>query len=106
MIGYTSILIASAGLSFFIHDFLDKNYIGKHKRDVKLVVWGVHFHHSFFGALVIALALVFSFGTFATVVCCGYGVGNIWQHKITHNREKEKGMVFITRVYPNKRAIS
>lgn len=26
----------------------------------------------------------------------GYGVGNIWQHKNTHNRINEKGLVFIT----------
>ena len=106
MIGYTSILFVSAGLSFFIHDYLDKNYIGKAKRDIKLILWNLHFHHSFFGALVIALALVFSGGTFLTLVCCGYGVGNIWQHKITHNREKENGMVFITRFYPSNRHIT
>jgi hypothetical protein len=33
----------------------------------------------------------------------GYGVGNIWQHKKTHDRVNEKGLVFITRHSENEK---
>lgn len=106
MFEYMTILVASAGVSFYIHDFLDKNYIGRNKRDVKLIIRGYHFHHSFFGAIVIVLSLVFSGGGYVMVICCGYGLGNIWQHKLTHNRVQEKGMIFVSRLYPYKRNIT
>jgi hypothetical protein len=105
MMEHMTVLVASAGVSFYVHDFLDKNYIGKNKRDVKLIIRGYHFHHSFFGAMIIALGLLFS-GGYVALVCCGYGVGNIWQHKLIHNRLQEKGMVFVSRLYPYKRNIT
>jgi hypothetical protein len=102
---HMTVLVASAGVSFYVHDYLDRNFIGRNKRDLKLIIQGYHFHHSFFGALIIALGLLFS-GGYVAVACCGYGVGNIWQHKLTHNRIQEKGMVFISRLYSNKRSIT
>ncbi|HYC79570.1 MAG TPA: hypothetical protein VEC17_00930 [Candidatus Binatia bacterium] len=103
---YILVLLISAAVSFFVHDFLDRRYIGITKRDVKLIVKGYHFHHSFFGAVIIVLALLFTGGGYVTVICCGYGVGNIWQHKLTHNRINEKGMVFVTRFIRGKRHVT
>jgi hypothetical protein len=101
---YVLVLLISAAVSFFVHDFLDRNYIGLNKRNIRLVLRGYHIHHSFVGALVIACAFLFSGGGYVAFACYGYGMGNIWQHKVTHNRVKQKGMVFITRLQKYKRS--
>jgi hypothetical protein len=103
---YVLVLLLSAVVSFYVHDFLDRKWIGRKKLNLRLIVKGYHFHHSFFGALVILGALLFTGGGFVTVICCGYGVGNIFQHKLTHNRVKEKGMVFVTKFMRHKRNIT
>lgn len=105
MLEYATVVAAATGLSFYIHDYLDKNYIGRNHRDVKLIIRGWHLHHSFFGAIAIVVGAVFLGGSLS-LVFVGYGLGNIWQHKLTHNRVQEKGMVFVSRVYPNKRALT
>ncbi len=103
---YPLVLLASAGTAFLVHDILDKRWIGRDHANMRLIVRGYHFHHSFFGALIILIALLFTSGGLVTVICCGYGVGNIWQHKLTHNRIKEKGMVFVTKMQRGRRSIT
>lgn len=94
--------IIAAGLSFAGHEIGEWYATRGRTRDVRLIIKGFHIHHSFFGLL----ALVGGFLVFTNVVMfifIGYGVGNIWQHKKTHDRVNEKGLVFITRHSENEK---
>ena len=97
MLNYFLVLIISIAVSFLAHDVIDRKWLGRKKRNLKLVIGKYHIHHSLFGALFILSWPLFTGPGYVMCICCGYGVGNIWQHKLTHNRVKEKGMVFITR---------
>ena len=88
-------LFLSGTTSFFGHHFGERFLTKNGKRNVDLVLKGYRIHHSTFGLLAIIGALI-STGLYAPVLF-GFGIGNIWQHKKTHNKINEKGMVFITR---------
>jgi hypothetical protein len=88
---------AVAKISYLIHDKIEKKLTRNWTRNVRLVLFKYQFHHSFFGALFIIIA-IFTLSGAVSLICIGYGIGNIWQHKITHNRMNEKGMVFINKV--------
>ncbi|MBX4187854.1 MAG: hypothetical protein KW793_01825 [Candidatus Doudnabacteria bacterium] len=100
------VLLITAASAFFVHDYLDRHYTGRRKRNIRIIIRGYHFHHSFFGVMIIALGLLFSGGGFMAFACYGYGVGNIWQHKLTHNRVRQRGMVFVTRFHSHNRSIT
>lgn len=81
--------------SFFGHHFGERFLTKNGEKDVNLVLKGYQIHHNTFGLLAIIGALI-STGLYATVLF-GFGIGNIWQHKKTHNKIGEKGMIFITK---------
>ena len=81
--------------SFFGHHLGERILTKNRKKNVRLVLKGYQIHHSFWGLIAIVTALI-STGIYTTALF-GYGIGNIWQHKKTHNKANEKGMVFITR---------
>jgi hypothetical protein len=89
------LITAAALVSFSAHDLFE-SILGRHKHHFVIKIRGYHLHHSFFGMLIAVVGLAYASGIIA-LICCGYGLGNIWQHKIAHNRVAEKGMVFITK---------
>ncbi len=66
-------------------------------KNIQLRIKGYQIHHSFFGALAIILAVFLAGGVYFFAML-GYGLGNIWQHKLAHNQVNEKGLVFISRI--------
>lgn len=93
-------LFVSGMTSFFGHHFGERFLSKNRKRNVRLVLKGYQVHHSVFGLLAILAAFI-SAG-YTTFALFGYGLGNIWQHKRTHNKVNEKGMVFITKHSENR----
>jgi hypothetical protein len=91
------VLLTSGITAFFAHNFGERYITDNGQKQVRIIVKGYQLHHSVFGALTILIAIVFLSGTWA-VIFFGYGVGNIWQHKITHNRVNENGLVFISKL--------
>ena len=91
------ILLISAVLSFLGHELGEKFFSNGGRKKLKLVFKGRQIHHSFWGAVSIAIAMIFTQGA-VSIAILGYGLGNIWQHKITHNRVNERGIVFISKV--------
>lgn len=91
------VLLISGVSSFFGHHFGER-FFDKNKT-AKLVLKGYQIHHSFFGLIALLLAFISS-GIYALALV-GYGIGNIWHHKKTHNNVNEKGMVFITKDQTN-----
>ena len=87
----------SSIIAFYTHSVAEKFLSRGEKKNVRLIFHGIQIHHSFWGAMIAVIGLIFASGVFATVLF-GYGVGNIFQHKVTHNRINEKGMVFLTKV--------
>ena len=94
---YLSFII-SATISYLGHHFGEHFFSKRGTRNINLVFKGYQIHHSTWGALVIALAIIFASGVVASAML-GYGIGNIWQHKKTHNAAKEKGMIFISKAF-------
>jgi len=95
-------LILTGVTSFFGHHFGERFlecFFTRRKKELSLVLKGYQIHHSFFGLLAILTALITT-GIYTTALF-GYGIGNIWQHKRTHNKINEKGMVFITKHIKN-----
>ena len=90
------ILLISSITSYFSHHFGERVLSGKF-RDIRLKFRNYQIHHSFWGVLAIILSVIFLSGN-TMVAVIGYGIGNILQHKITHNRVSEKGIVFVTRL--------
>lgn len=70
----------------------------KKKDKIDLVVKGYHIHHSVWGFLAICYAIFFAGSVAMAVGAVGFGLGNLWQHKNTHNRMNERGMVFIEKI--------
>lgn len=91
-VSITSILIAWLG-----HHWGEKIFTRNGRRQLKIIIKGYHVHHSCFGIVAIIGALVAASAVSAAMLV-GYGIGNIWQHKHTHNRVNEKGFVFISKV--------
>ena len=89
-------LVSTTLLAFYAHHYAEKRLTRNWTRDFKLVVKGYQIHHSFFGAVAVLIGLIFT-SSFVLTILLGYGLGNIWQHKKTHNRVNEKGLVFITK---------
>lgn len=81
--------------SFFGHHIGERFLTKKGEKKIRLVLKGYQIHHSFWGLLAILTAFI-STGLYATALF-GYGIGNIWQHKRTHNKANEKGLIFITK---------
>ncbi len=94
---YTIAFITSTIISFWAHHFGERFFTGNRTKNIRLVVKGFQVHHSFWGVLVIAIATVFTGGVIMFALL-GYGLGNIWQHKKTHNAINERGMVFISKI--------
>lgn len=94
---YVITLFTSAIVSFFGHQFAEKFLTRNRTQNIRLIVGGYQIHHSFFGMLAIAIALILAGGSLMSMLF-GYGLGNIWQHKKTHNQLNEKGFVFITKI--------
>ena len=92
----TIIFISSGVTAFFAHDWTEKRLTQNGKKQIRLVVKGYQIHHSFFGMLAIFYAILVASGGLAAILI-GYGLGNIWQHKVTHNRVNENGLVFISK---------
>jgi len=88
--------LGSAVVAFYSHHYAEKYFTRNWTRNIRLVIKGYQIHHSTWGVLAMAASLVFTSGLM-TLALLGYGLGNIWQHKKTHNRINEKGLVFITR---------
>lgn len=91
------IAFTSAITSFCAHHAAEKFVTKNGRRDIRLVFRGYHIHHSFFGVAAVACALIFASSVYVFVLF-GYGIGNIWQHKYTHNKANEPGMVFISKI--------
>ena len=91
------ILLISSISSFFGHHFGER-FFDKNKK-AKLVLKGYQIHHSVFGLAALLLSFI-STGIYISALV-GYGIGNIWHHKKTHNSVNEKGMVFITKDRPS-----
>ena len=89
--------IVSAAATFFAHYAAERLIAKKRKKGVRFVLRGYHIHHSFFGIVLLAAALTVAGGIYAFIMF-GYGIGNLWQHKYTHNKANEPGMVFIQRL--------
>jgi|GEM_PF-6036188 len=94
---YIVSFITSASVSFLAHHFAERKLSKGWTKDVRLVFRNYHIHHSFFSALIIAIAFIVT-GGIVTFIFIGYGIGSMWQHKFTHNQQSEKGMVFITKI--------
>ena len=92
-----STLSVSMLISFLVHQWGEQYFTRRGTRPIKLVIRGYQVHHSFFGALAILLAPILASGLIV-VAALGYGIGNIWQHKKTHNSVNERGFIFISRV--------
>ena len=93
---YAITLFSSLAISFLSHQF-SENFLRRNGSNVRLIIRNYQVHHSFWGMAFIAFALFFATGHYALAMV-GYGLGNLWQHKLTHNRVNEKGLVFISRV--------
>ena len=98
---YAATLLGSAFVTYFAHHYGEKFFTRNWTKKVRLIFKGYQIHHSAFGALAIVVALIIS-NIFATLILFGYGLGNIWQHKKTHNRFNQRGMVFISRMLSEK----
>ncbi|MGE5392502.1 MAG: hypothetical protein ACM3NH_02035 [Candidatus Saccharibacteria bacterium] len=94
MIIAISAFILVAAATFLLHDWLERMLVRKYG-EIALVWRGYHIHHSVYGVLAICLALLI--GGKALIIGGGFGLGNLWQHKATHNRQNEKGLVLVTR---------
>ena len=92
------VLILSSLSSFWGHHFGERFF--DKKRDKCLVIKNYHIHHSVFGILAITAAITMA-SSFTTLALFGFGIGNIWQHKRTHNKVNERGLVFISKVNSN-----
>ncbi|MDZ4243669.1 MAG: hypothetical protein U1C57_01035 [Candidatus Doudnabacteria bacterium] len=88
-------LSLSSLVAFFAHHHGEKFL--KRRKNIRLILKGYHIHHSLFGAMAIFVGIIFSSGLLMFALL-GYGLGNIWQHKYTHNKVNEKGMVFVSRI--------
>lgn len=97
---YFFTLLISGTASFFAHHFSEKFFTKNGKKKVKLILKGYQIHHSAWGLLAIIGALI-STGLYATAMF-GYGIGNIWQHKRSHNKANENGLVFITKHFKDQ----
>ncbi|MBI4050451.1 MAG: hypothetical protein HY396_00540 [Candidatus Doudnabacteria bacterium] len=93
----TITLLTSAVVTFLAHHFGEKFFTRNWTKQIRLTIKGYQIHHSFWGAVAIVIATIFTSGTIMFALL-GYGLGSIWQHKKTHNSLSEKGLVFITRV--------
>jgi hypothetical protein len=91
------LLAAAAMVTFAAHDLFELA-VNSQKIKFRFIVFGWHFHHSVLGILVGLAGFAFASGG-VLLVCCGYTVGNLLQHKVAHNRVNEPGMVFVTRDY-------
>ena len=89
--------LTSISIAFLGHEFAERKITNHGAKQVKWIVKGRQIHHSFFGVLFIVFGIIALSGMW-TVVFLGYGVGNIWHHKFTHNRVNESGLVFISRM--------
>jgi hypothetical protein len=90
-------LSLSSFVTFYSHHFAEKFLTQNGVRNFRLILNGYHIHHSVFGLATLFVALIFLSGIMATIFV-GYGIGNIWQHKYTHKRVNESGIVFITKL--------
>lgn len=90
-------LLISTFVTFLGHHFGEWFFNRGREKRLKLVIKSFHIHHSFFGLATAAIALIFT-GGWLMFVLFGYSLGNIWQHKYTHNRLGEKGLVFLSRI--------
>ncbi len=93
---YATAILSSATVSYFAHHWAEA-FLKNRGANIRLVVKGYHVHHSFFGALFLLIGIVFTSSVVAAIMA-GYGVGNLWHHKITHNRAQEKGLVFLNKL--------
>lgn len=91
------IFTLSAAAAYLGHEVAEWFLKQRTGRKIRLVIKKHQIHHSFFGLMMILLAINFFSGVWA-IILYGYGLGNIWQHKITHNRTNESGMVFISKI--------
>lgn len=89
--------LTSISIAFLGHEFAERKITKNGEKQVKLIVKGRQIHHSFFGIVFIIFGITALSGMW-TVVFLGYGVGNIWHHKFTHNRVGENGLIFISRM--------
>lgn len=94
-------IISSTLTSYLIHSFSENFLTRDGKRDIKLIFKGRQIHHSFWAVVVAVIALMFTNGHY-TLAMLGYSLGNIWQHKLAHNRAGEPGLVFISRLSNNR----
>ncbi|PIR97392.1 MAG: hypothetical protein COT91_01655 [Candidatus Doudnabacteria bacterium CG10_big_fil_rev_8_21_14_0_10_41_10] len=94
---FVAVFLGSAVTSFYAHHFAEKFFTRNWTRNIRLIFKGYQIHHSTFGAMAIVVAVIIA-GSFFAVVLFGYGLGNVWQHKKTHNKFDQKGMVFISKI--------
>ena len=90
-----SSMIISMIATYFSHNYAE-NFLKRKHTDPRLIFKKYQIHHSVWGIVVIVIAFIFTSSIY-TFIMVGYGIGNIWQHKVAHNKVNEKGMVFITR---------
>ncbi len=89
-------LAISAIISFLAHHWGEKFVIHKRNKPFRIIIKGYQFHHSCFGVLAIFAAPILA-STLIMVAMLGFGIGNLWQHKKTHNSVNEKGFIFISK---------
>lgn len=90
-------LAISAVCTFLGHHLGERYFTRGHTRKIRIVLKGYQIHHSFFGILTAAIAIIFT-GGWLMFVLFGYSLGNLWQHKYTHNRLGEKGLIFLSKI--------
>jgi len=96
MVAFAALILSSIS-AYWSHHFVENFLTNNGKKSIRLIIRRRQIHHSFWGIMSIAIALLFTQG-FIMLAMIGYGIGNIWQHKLTHNRLGEPGLVFISKV--------
>ena len=93
---YALTLLGSTFIAFFAHHFVEKKLTRNWTRNLRVIIRGYQIHHSTWGAVALVMSIAFTSGLLMMAIL-GYAIGNIWQHKYTHNRINEPGFIFLSK---------
>jgi hypothetical protein len=93
------LFLSATGASYGFHTAFE-TLASRRAEPVRLIIGNYHLHHSVLGIFSIIVGIA-AWPAVLAPVALGYGVGNIWQHKLVHNKVNEKGLVFVDRFPKN-----